>query len=99
MRTILSQLNDDTWYDTFTTMNASEYAAVERLLHPWIKGQIHERQLVVLKVIHEKKESAWVALLRDTFTKNPAPCGNGRVILAIVREKFLDGKPLPFNGK
>jgi hypothetical protein len=98
MRTILSQLNDDTWYDTFTKMNAVEHSALERLLHPWMKGKMYERELVVLKVIHEKK-FAWAALLREIVSKYPTPYTNSRVILAIVREKFLDGKPLPLHSK
>lgn len=98
MRTILSQLNDDSWYDTFTKMNAAENSSLDRLLHPWIKGKMYERELVALKVVHEDK-FAWGALIRDVMSKYPVPYSNGRTILAIAREKFLDGKPLPLQGK
>jgi hypothetical protein len=96
MRTILSQLNDDTWYNTFTKMDAVEHSSLDRLIHPFVKGKIYERELVVLKVIHEKK-FAWAALLRAA--PPPPLYSNSRVILAIVREKFLDGNSLPLHGK
>lgn len=95
MRTILAQINNDDWYDTFTKMDAIEHAALERLLRPcWVKGQRYDRELVVLQVVHEKKH-AWALVLRDILAKFPAPySNNSRVLLAIVREKLLDGKSL-----
>jgi hypothetical protein len=100
MRTILAQINNDDWYDTFTKMDAIEHAALERLLRPcWVKGQRYERELVVLKVVHEKKH-AWALVIRDILAKFPAPySNNSRVLLAIVREKLLDGKSLSLYCK
>ncbi|KAH7314112.1 hypothetical protein BKA65DRAFT_411336 [Rhexocercosporidium sp. MPI-PUGE-AT-0058] len=96
MRTILSQLNDNTWYKTFTTLNPVEHQTMERLIHPFVMGYMHERNVVVLKVLEENKPNAWMVLLRDLLKTHPPPYGsNDRVILAIMREKLLDGKPLP----
>ena len=100
MRTILSQINGDDWYNTFTKMDAIEHAVLERLLRPfWVKGERYERELVVLKVVHERKH-AWAVVLRDILTKFPAPhSNNSRVLLAIIREKLFNGKPAPLYGK
>ncbi|KAH9222107.1 hypothetical protein DL95DRAFT_381418, partial [Leptodontidium sp. 2 PMI_412] len=65
MRTILSQLNDNTWYKTFTTLDHVEHQTMERLIHPFVMGKMHERDVVVLKVLEENKPNAWVVLLRD----------------------------------
>jgi hypothetical protein len=98
MRTILSQINGDDWYNTFTKMDTTEHAALERLLRPfWVKGERYDRELVVLKVVHERKH-AWAVVLRDILTKFPAP-HNSRVLLAIIREKLFNGKPAPLYGK
>ncbi|PVH86049.1 hypothetical protein DL98DRAFT_26694 [Cadophora sp. DSE1049] len=96
MRTILAQLNDNTWYKTFTMLNQVEHQTVERLVYPFVMGKMHERDIVVLKVLQENKPSAWMVLLRDILKSHPVPQrSNDRVILAIMREKLLDGKPLP----
>jgi hypothetical protein len=98
MRTILSQIDNDQWYDTFTKMDHSEHVALERLLRPfWVKGEKFERELVVLKVVHER-QNEWAAVLRGMVSKFPTPY-KSRVLLAIVREKLLDGKPLPMYCK
>ena len=100
MRTILSQINTEEWYDTFTKMDSMEHARLANLLRPyWVKGQKYERELVVLKVIHERKH-AWAVVLRDILSKFPVlSTNNSRVLLAIVREKLFDGKPWPLSGK
>ncbi len=100
MRTILAQINNDDWYDTFTKLDAIEHAALERFLRPyWVKGQRYERELVVLKVVHEKKH-AWALVLRDILAKFPAPySNNSRVLLAIARERLLDGKSVSQYSK
>jgi hypothetical protein len=95
MKTILSQINDNEWYKTFTTLDNWEHATLDRLLHPWALGKIQEREVVVLKVLQQNRLSAWMALLSELLRSRPFPNANGRVILAITREKFLDGKPLP----
>ena len=95
-RTILAQLKDNTWYKTFTTLNQVEHQTLERLVHPFVMGKMDERDIVVLKVLKDNKPSAWRALLRDPLKSQPAlQASNDRVILAIVREKLMNGKPLP----
>lgn len=94
MNTILSQLNDSTWYKTFSTLDIPEYSTVSRILHPSINGKTHERELVVLKVIQEEKTSPWMVLMSEVIRNRPMP-RSGRVLLAICREKLVDGKPLP----
>ncbi|CZT43804.1 uncharacterized protein RSE6_03892 [Rhynchosporium secalis] len=59
----------------------------------------HERNIVVLKVIEDNKPNAWSTLLRDVLAKRPAPyIINDRLILAILREKLVDGKHFPPLG-
>ena len=100
MRTILSQINSQEWYDTFTKMDSQEHMVLGNVLRPyWIKGVKYERELVVLKVIHERK-NAWALVLRDILSKFPSlHANNSRVLLAIVREKLIDGKPWPLYCK
>jgi hypothetical protein len=98
MRTILSQLNGDEWYDTFTKLDTFEHSTLERLVHPYFQGKLYERELVVLKVIHEKKVNAWASLLRDVISKYPAHYSSNRVVLAILREKLVDSKALHLLG-
>jgi len=98
MKTILSQLNDDEWYKAFNYLNPMEHGSLDRLVHPYAAGKIHEREVIVLKVIQQNRFNAWMALLREILQRYPAPYGSGRVLLAIVREKLVDGKPLlPFH--
>lgn len=95
MKTILSQLNGSEWYKTFNSLDTYEHALISRLLHPWMNGKVYERELVVLKVLEQNRLSAWMALLGELLRNRPFPyLANGRVLLAIVREKFVDGKPL-----
>lgn len=100
MRTILAQLNDNTWYKTFTMLNQVEHQTVERLLHPSVMGKMYERDIVVLKILRENKPSAWVLLLQNLFKSDPVTQGsNNRVILAIMREKLHDGKSISFGPR
>jgi hypothetical protein len=98
MRTILSQLGDDTWCNTFASLNSVEHSTLTRVIRPFAHGKHHERQVLVLKVIKEApKLTAWTALLRGICRGSAYPSTtyrDGRVLLAIVREQFIDGKPL-----
>lgn len=93
MKTILSQLNGNEWYKTFSTLDPSESSAIWRLLHPMWQGKVQERELLVLKVIQENKTSEWMALLSEILRNRPFPRA-GRVLLVICREKLVDGKPM-----
>lgn len=95
MRTILSQLNGSEWYKTFSSLDEDEHFAINELLHPLVKGKVYERELVVLRVLEQNRFNAWMALLVELLRNRPfRGLNNGRVLLAIVREKFVDGKPL-----
>lgn len=100
MKTVLSQLNDNSWYKTFSTLETSEHHTLARLLQPWVHGKMHKRELVVLKVVQQNRLNAWMVLLSELLRNQPHPRGgSGRVILAICRERLVDGKPLPsFSG-
>jgi len=99
MKTILSQLNNNSWYKTYSTLEASEHATLDRMLHPWFKGKIHERELVVLKVLQQNRLNAWVVLANELFRgRSFSEDGSGRVLLAICREKLVDGKPISLGG-
>ena len=95
MRTILSQLRDDTWYKTFSTLDNLEHSALDRIVRPSLNIRAHDRELVVLKVLQQNKLNAWMVLISELLRNQPFPRGaTGRVILAICREKLVDGKPL-----
>jgi hypothetical protein len=95
MKTILSQLNGNEWYKAFSNLDTYESSSITRLLHPYADGKIHERELVVLKVLDQNRFNAWVRLIGQLLKSGPFPyVANGRLLLAIVREKFVDGKPL-----
>ncbi|KAG9230464.1 hypothetical protein BJ875DRAFT_487931 [Amylocarpus encephaloides] len=94
MRTILSQLNDDTWYKTFASLSSIENNVLGRILRP---QDLPQRQMVVLKaIIEEGKPSAWMALARQPRRRTPAPAPMlpCRTILAILRAPLVDGKPV-----
>lgn len=56
MKTILSQLNDNSWYQNFTSLNQVEHTALHRVLYPWADGKVHEREMVVLQVLKEESK-------------------------------------------
>ena len=99
MKTILSQMNDNEWYKTFTTLDAMEHVTLDRLLHPWALGKFYEREVVVLKVLQQNRFNAWISLLTEVLRNRPFPNTKGRVILAITRETLVNGKPLPISPK
>lgn len=93
MKTILSQLNDDSWYKTFTSLSMTENQSLERVIRP--TGPFGEaRDVVVLKVIERNRLNSWVVLLKDIFQKYPMAyqMDSNRVLLVIVREKLVNGK-------
>ena len=95
MKTILSQLHDNTWYKTFVRLNSDEQMFLREITHPVIKDMVIERELVVLKVLHEEKFAAELKLLNWIPRVQLYPNGaDDRRILAIVREKLVDGRPL-----
>lgn len=94
MKTILSQLHDDTWYKTFVTLNADEHYHLRKILCPTAEGKVPEREVVVLKMLHEEKYSAELKLLNWVPRIQLYPNGpDDRTVLAIVREKLINGKP------
>jgi len=96
MKTILSQLNDNSWYKTFSTLNTLEHGTLDRLIHPLFNGKIHDREVIVLKVLQENRFNAWMALLSELLRNRPfSRPGAGRILLVICREKLIDGKPIP----
>jgi len=93
MRTILAQLNDDSWYKTFTSLNSTENQALQQVIRPLSLDPSMQREVVVLKVIEQNRFGSWMVLLKELI-HNPAAknlAGN-RVLLAIVREKMVNGK-------
>ena len=95
MKTILSQLNGNDWYKTFSKLDTYENSSIGHLLHPFVDGKTHDRELVVLKVLDQNRINAWVCLIAELLKSRPFPhISNGRVLLAVVREKFVDGKTL-----
>ncbi|KAM0161165.1 hypothetical protein ACHAQE_004230 [Botrytis cinerea] len=98
MRTILSQLNDNSWLETFSKLTRFEHNTLDIALCPYWKTELR-REVVVLKVLQENKINAWMRLIAEKSDTPLLPQhSNGRVILAIVREHLDDGKrmsPVP----
>lgn len=89
MRTILSQLQDNSWFKTFSDLRDREHDALTDLgLKRMENGKWLKRELVVLKVLQENKLNAWVRVVEscmglDEFLPQHE---NDRIILAIVRD-------------
>lgn len=95
MKTILSQLHDDTWYQTFSTLDIKEHSCLRRVLYHLSERRVHEREIVVLKVVEEDKLNVGTTLLNGLrLSQQSLDEAGGRRLLAIVREKLADGKPL-----
>jgi hypothetical protein len=95
MRTILAQLNDDSWYKTFTSLSSTENQALQQVIRPLSLDPSIQREIVVLKVIEQNRFGSWMVLLKELI-HNPAvkTLAGNRVLLAIVREKMMNGKPV-----
>lgn len=54
MRTILCQLYDNKWFETFSKLGRMEHQSLQRIISPWSGGRrkIPEREVLVLKVLH-----------------------------------------------
>lgn len=98
MKTILSQLHDNTWYNTFTTLNPDEHKILSQIMSPGAGGQgsrIPDRELVVLKLLREEKYTRDSNILSWVPRARLYPNGAvDRTLLVILREKLIDGKPL-----
>lgn len=92
MRTVLSQLNDNTWYKTFNSLDTHEHKTLDRLLNSWANGKTRTRELLVLKVLQQNSPDAWMGLSSALLRRPPfRQVEGGRAILAICREKQVDG--------
>ncbi|TGO28256.1 hypothetical protein BPAE_0030g00420 [Botrytis paeoniae] len=98
MRTILSQLNDNSWLETFSNLTRVEHSTLGIALCPCGQTKLR-REVVVLKVLQENKTNLWMRLIANKSVTPILPQhSNGRIILAIVREQLDDGKrisPIP----
>lgn len=84
MKTILSQLNNDEWYKTFSILFPAENDALGRILRPDGIDKPNSRDIVVLKIVEHNRFNAWFLLVKDLLQKQ---AGVKRVLLVIAREK------------
>lgn len=95
MRDILSQLNGNSWFETYSRLTAYEHdtldAAIYQDLDP---NKSTKREVVVLKLLQENKANAWLRLLTKCLgSEFPFPHHlSGRVVLVIIREPLVDGE-------
>ncbi|TGO38471.1 hypothetical protein BHYA_0074g00190 [Botrytis hyacinthi] len=98
MRTILSQLNDNSWLETFSNLTRFEHNTLDVALCPCTQTKLR-REVVVLKVLQKNKNTVWMRLIANKSVTPILPQhSNDRIILAIVREHLDDGKqisPMP----
>lgn len=93
MRTILSQLNDNTWFKTFSDLTDTEHETMDRLLSKYSQnGKWFQRELVVLKILQQNRFNAWMRVIEEYIGLEDCKPHheNYRIILAIVREKQCD---------
>lgn len=92
MRTILSQLNDNSWFETFSNMTVTEKYKLDTAIHSTGQGNLR-REVVALRVLQENKNSAWMRLLAGKLHTPDLPQHyNHRLILAILRGPLVDGE-------
>ena len=95
MKTILSQLQDNSWYETFVRLRSHENIQLNTILHHMTEGKYQDREVVVLKFLDDRKYAAesksfgWLPRIQLSAGRS-----DYRTILAIVRERLVDGKPL-----
>ncbi|KAF7887189.1 uncharacterized protein EAF02_003836 [Botrytis sinoallii] len=83
MRTILSQLNDNSWLETFSNLTRVEHSTLGIALCPCGQTKLR-REVVVLKVLQENKNNLWMRLIANKSVTPLLPQhSNGRIILAI----------------
>ncbi|PQE28936.1 hypothetical protein CJF30_00003963 [Rutstroemia sp. NJR-2017a BBW] len=95
MRDILSQLNGNSWFETYSRLTPHEHdtldAAIYQGLDPSEKAK---REVVVLKLLQQNKANAWLRLLTQKLGSEfvfPHHITE-RVILVILREQLVDGE-------
>ncbi|KAF7944559.1 uncharacterized protein EAE97_005192 [Botrytis byssoidea] len=98
MRTILSQLNDNSWLETFRNLTKVEHNTLDVALCPCVQTKLR-REVVVLKVLQENNNNVWMRLIANkSVTPLLSQHSSDRIILAIVQEHLDDGKqisPIP----
>ncbi|KAA8574196.1 hypothetical protein EYC84_005709 [Monilinia fructicola] len=93
MRTILSQLNDNSWFKTFSNLTRTEHNILDNAIYPTGPNKNLRREIVALKVLQENKNNAWMRLLAGKLHAPALPQHyNQRLILAILREPLVDGE-------
>ncbi|ESZ92932.1 hypothetical protein SBOR_6705 [Sclerotinia borealis F-4128] len=92
MRTILSQLNNNSWFETYSKLTRTEHDVLGTAIHPFGTTDLR-REIVALKVLPENQNNAWMCCLAGKLRTASLPQqSNGRVILAILREPLVDGE-------
>ncbi|KAM3076880.1 origin recognition complex subunit 4 [Clarireedia jacksonii] len=95
MRDILSQLNGDSWFETYSKLTAYEHDTLDAAIYDGLDPNKNtKREVVVLKLLQENKANAWLRLLTKCLgSESPFPHHlNGRVVLVILREHLVDGE-------
>ncbi len=90
MRTIISQLNDNSWFKTFSDLTDCEHDTLNAIVGKhYDDGEMVNRELVALKVLRKNRVNAWVRLVEYALrAHNFLPqFDNYRIVLAILREK------------
>ncbi|KAL3428373.1 hypothetical protein PVAG01_01882 [Phlyctema vagabunda] len=101
MRTLLKQINDNTWYKTFTDLTDIEHETLDRITTHRCGGKVFNRDVVALKVLQANTFNAWMRLMTEKIAEDwiHPHHENHRVILAIVRERLNDRLPAPLPQK
>jgi hypothetical protein len=95
MKSILSQLHSNTWYKAYTELHTKEHVLLRQIIDPLTVGNAPDREIVVLKVTQADRFSSGLKLFHRLSRNKPLPYeADNRMVLVIVREKLVDGKPV-----
>lgn len=96
MRTIISQMNNNRWYKTYSVLTREEHDTLD-----WIISKKKESsQVIVLKVLHQNRLNKWATLLAEYLKDDYSPASlgkqlNSRVVLVILRENIRKSERIP----
>jgi hypothetical protein len=95
MRDILSQLNGNSWFETYSRLTRCEHATLDAAIYQGLDpNEKTKREVVVLKPLQQNRANAWLRLLTKCLgSEFPFPHHlSERVVLVILREQLVDGE-------
>ncbi|PQE31691.1 hypothetical protein CJF32_00007189 [Rutstroemia sp. NJR-2017a WRK4] len=95
MRDILSQLNGNSWFETYSRLTPHEHDTLDAAIYQGLDpNEKAKREVIVLKLLQQNKANAWLRLLTTKLgSEHIFPHHiSERVVLVILREQLVDGE-------